>query len=71
MTVLIIFMKTKAFWDIAPCSFVATDRGFGGAYYLHHQGDNGGNTHLSNVYFNYTAGATSQQVIFELAAMRT
>jgi hypothetical protein len=36
-------MKKRAFWDIAPCSLVGTDRRFRGAYYLHHEGD-GGNT---------------------------
>jgi hypothetical protein len=31
-------MKTRAFWDIVPCS-VGVDRRFRGAYCLHHQGD--------------------------------
>jgi hypothetical protein len=26
-------------WDVAPCSLIETNRRFGGAYYLHHQGD--------------------------------
>jgi hypothetical protein len=32
-------IKMIAFWDIAPCSLVGVDRCFGGAYCLHHQGD--------------------------------
>jgi hypothetical protein len=32
-------MKIRAFWDMAPCSLVAVDRRFRGAYCLHHQGD--------------------------------
>jgi hypothetical protein len=27
------------FWDVAPCSFVETDRRFRGAYCIHYQGD--------------------------------
>jgi hypothetical protein len=29
-------MKTAAFWDVAPCSLVDTDRRFGGASCLRH-----------------------------------
>jgi hypothetical protein len=29
----------KIFWDVAPCSLVETGRRFGGAYCLHHRGD--------------------------------
>jgi hypothetical protein len=40
----------SAFWDNAPCSLVAVNRRFGGAYCLHHQGgrrpDEGGSMHL-------------------------
>jgi hypothetical protein len=34
-------VKTQmtVFWDVAPCSLLKTDRRFGGAYSLHHQGD--------------------------------
>jgi hypothetical protein len=32
-------MKITAFWDVAPCSLVRVDRRFGGAYCLHHEGD--------------------------------
>jgi hypothetical protein len=32
-------MKFKVFWDGTPCSHVEVDRGFRGAYCLHHQGD--------------------------------
>jgi hypothetical protein len=39
-------MKMTAFWDVALCSFVDVDRRFRGAYCLHHQGDDGGSTHL-------------------------
>jgi hypothetical protein len=30
-------MKTTAFWDVEPCSFVEADRRFRGSYCLHHQ----------------------------------
>jgi hypothetical protein len=36
------------FWDVAPCSLVAIDLRFRGAYCLHHQGDlhdDGGSRH--------------------------
>jgi hypothetical protein len=39
-------MKIIAFWDMAPCSLIKVDRRFRGAYCLHHQGDDGGNTRL-------------------------
>jgi hypothetical protein len=32
-------MKFRVFWDVAPCSHVEVGRRFGGAYCLHHQGD--------------------------------
>jgi hypothetical protein len=32
-------MKMTVFWDVAPCSLVATDRRFRGVHCLHHQGD--------------------------------
>jgi hypothetical protein len=32
-------MKIRAFWDVAPCTFVEADRYFRGAYLLHLQGD--------------------------------
>jgi hypothetical protein len=32
-------MKIRASWDVAPCSLVGVERGFRGAYCLHHQGD--------------------------------
>jgi hypothetical protein len=35
-------LKTTVFWDIAPCSLVEIDRRFGGAYSLHHNGNDGG-----------------------------
>jgi hypothetical protein len=44
----ILTRKMTTFCDIAPCSPVAHRR-FIGAYNLHHQGDNGGSTHLWNV----------------------
>jgi hypothetical protein len=31
----------RAFWDIVTCSLVVIHRRFRGAYYLHHQGDDG------------------------------
>jgi hypothetical protein len=42
-------VKITAFWDTAPCSLMEVDRHFGGVYYLHHQGDDEGCTHLRNV----------------------
>jgi hypothetical protein len=56
-------MKLTAFWNIMPC--VSLSRlSFSGAYCRHHQGDNGGSTHLLNsVYFNDTRGAIFQKVI--------
>jgi hypothetical protein len=39
-------MKIRAFWDIAPCGLLGVDLRFRDAYCLHHQGDDGGNTHL-------------------------
>jgi hypothetical protein len=32
-------MQIAVFWDLATCSLVYIDRHFGGAYCLHHQGD--------------------------------
>jgi hypothetical protein len=32
-------MKFRVFWDVALCSHVDVERGFRGAYCLHHQGD--------------------------------
>jgi len=42
-------MKFRIFWHVAPFSHVAVDWRFRGAYCLHHQGDDGGSTHLWNV----------------------
>jgi hypothetical protein len=39
-------VKMIAFWDIAPCSLVVVDQRFSGAQCLHHQGNDGGSTHL-------------------------
>jgi hypothetical protein len=39
-------MKVRAFWNRASCSLVEVDRSFRGMYCLHHQGNNGGSTHL-------------------------
>jgi hypothetical protein len=36
-------MNMTAFWDVAPCSLLDTDRRFGRAYRLHHHHDDGGN----------------------------
>jgi hypothetical protein len=38
-------MKMRALWDIALCS-LGVGRRFRGVYCLHHQGDDGGSTHL-------------------------
>jgi hypothetical protein len=38
-----------ALWEKAPCSLVEICRRFRDAYFLHHQGDNGGDTHHWNV----------------------
>jgi hypothetical protein len=32
-------MKITVFWDVAPYGLIYTDRRFGVAYYLRHQGD--------------------------------
>jgi hypothetical protein len=32
-------LEMTVFWDIVPCNLVETDRRFGGAYCLHHHGD--------------------------------
>jgi hypothetical protein len=45
-------MLVTVSWDVAPYSLVETGQGFGGAYYLHHQGDHsndGSRKHLQNV----------------------
>jgi hypothetical protein len=44
----------SVFWDVAPCGLVVFYRSFGGACYLHHQGDDHnpddrGSKHLGNV----------------------
>jgi hypothetical protein len=39
-------MKMTASLEIVPCSFAEVDRRFRGAYFLHRQGDDGGNTHI-------------------------
>jgi hypothetical protein len=31
--------EVRVYWDVVPCSHVAVDRRFRGAYCLHHQGD--------------------------------
>jgi hypothetical protein len=36
---IILRLKFRVFWDVAPCSHVEMDRRFRGAYCLHHQGD--------------------------------
>jgi hypothetical protein len=36
---MVVSMKFRVFWAVAPCSHVETDRSFRGAYCLHHQGD--------------------------------
>jgi hypothetical protein len=43
------FMNMTVFWDVSSCTHVEVDRRFTGAYCLHHQGDDGGSTHLWNV----------------------
>jgi hypothetical protein len=55
-------MKVRAFWDIAPCSFVGVDRRFSGAYRLHHQCDNGGSTHLRHVGFRVQKLIVAEQL---------
>jgi len=42
-------MKMTAFWDIAPCSLVEVDRRLKGAYYLNHQGGDGGIHHPNGI----------------------
>jgi hypothetical protein len=42
-------VKFAVFWDVALCCHFEVDRRFRGTYCLHHQGDNGGSTHLWNV----------------------
>jgi hypothetical protein len=42
-------LKTTAFWDIAPCSFIAVDRRFGAACCGDDRPDDGFNKHLRNV----------------------
>jgi hypothetical protein len=42
-------MKMTVLGDIAPCSLVEIEWRFRGAYCLHHQGNDGGSKHLSNV----------------------
>jgi len=32
-----VYLVTNVFWDVAPCSFVESDRRFRGTYCLHHQ----------------------------------
>jgi hypothetical protein len=32
-------MKSRIFWDVAPCSHVEVDRRLERAYCLHHQGE--------------------------------
>jgi hypothetical protein len=39
-------MKFRVFWDILPHSQIDVDQRFRGACCLHHQGDDGGSTHL-------------------------
>jgi hypothetical protein len=39
-------LKFRVFWDVTPCSHVEVERSFRRAYCLHHQGDDGGSTHL-------------------------
>jgi hypothetical protein len=34
-------LKMAAFWDVAPCNLVDTNRRFRGAYCLHHHGRQG------------------------------
>jgi hypothetical protein len=45
-------MKFRVFWDVASCSHVDFDGRFRGTYCLHHEADDGGSTHLSNVVQN-------------------
>jgi hypothetical protein len=43
-------MKMTVLWDMAPCTVVEVDRGFRGAYCLHHQGEDGGRFKKSRTY---------------------
>jgi hypothetical protein len=45
-------LKSKAFWDIAPCSLLGVDRRFGGAYCLHHEDDDEVRTSETSVNYN-------------------
>jgi hypothetical protein len=42
-------MKMAIFWVVAMCTVVRVYQRFRGLYRLHHQGDDGGSTDLSNV----------------------
>jgi hypothetical protein len=64
-------VKMTASWDVAPCSLTKVDWRFRGTYYLHHQDDDGGNTHIWNVGLLQRDYSISQKVIiFILAALR-
>jgi hypothetical protein len=43
------FTKMTVMWDITLCSVVELDQHLRGAYCLHHQGKDGGSTHLWNI----------------------
>jgi hypothetical protein len=48
-------MKFRVFWDLAPCSHVAADRRFRGAFCIEHQGDDEAvRTSETSVNFNVT-----------------
>jgi len=39
MLLIVSLLKMAVFWEVVRCSLAETDRCFGVAYYLHHQGD--------------------------------
>jgi hypothetical protein len=45
----VVSLKITAFWDMVLCSLIRVEQDFRCAYCLHHQGDNGGSTHLWNI----------------------
>jgi hypothetical protein len=64
------FLKTTAFWDVAPCTLMEVDRRFRGASCLHHQATNRPLKRRSTSTRQH--GAASQKaVIFVLAGVRT
>jgi hypothetical protein len=60
-------MKMTAFWDMAPCSLVAVDRRFRGAYLLHHpRPENGAERTQRNISEGYHIHCIYSQMLLNI-----